>query len=131
MCSASSATGSYVVIDVMDSNERMGEDARSCTCYLTPITTKVDAYLYVLHQNAIQPGYNGCGSRVDIAVGSNTGSGVLRNTCYLGGSILLKNNTLSNITYVKEFPPYEDRYCVGLQSGIFSYMYMYDIRYSR
>lgn len=35
---------------------------------------------------------------------------------FLNGNVELKNNTVGNISFVKEFYPNDDRYCIGLRS---------------
>lgn len=126
MCSATTAIGNHVVVDVTDATKRMTEGINSCTCYITPVVYKENARLYVIKQSSVEPGYNGCGSRVDVAMANAENSGILRNICFIYGSnIELKNNSMGNITFVKEFPPHDDRYCFALRSGMaFSFLFI-------
>lgn len=116
MCKPTTVIGNHVVIDVTEAGERM-VDINACTCYLTPVITKEKARLYVLKQSSLEPGYNGCGSRIDVIIDSTQESGVIRNVCFLNGNVELQNNTIGNISFVKEFYPNDDRYCIGLRSG--------------
>nr|XP_022291757.1 uncharacterized protein LOC111103049 isoform X2 [Crassostrea virginica] len=115
MCRASTAFGNFVVVDVTGAADRMVEGINSCTCYITPVVYKENARLYVIKQISVEPGYNGCGSRVDVVMTSTEDSGILRNICFINGNIEVKNNSMGNISFVKEFPPNDDRYCVGLR----------------
>lgn len=117
MCKHTKVIGNHVVIDVTDAGKRMVNGINACTCYLTPVITKEKARLYVLKQSSLEPGYNGCGSRIDVIIDSTQESGVIRNVCFLNGSVELQNNTIGNISFVKEFHPHDDRYCIGLRSG--------------
>ncbi|XP_034334277.2 uncharacterized protein [Magallana gigas] len=116
MCKPTSIFGNHVVIDVTEAGERMVDGINVCTCYLTPVITKEKARLYVLKQSSLEPGYNGCGSRIDVIIDSTQESGMNRNVCFLNGNVELKNNTVGNISFVKEFYPNDDRYCIGLRS---------------
>lgn len=125
MCRASTAIGNFVVVDVTDATKRMTEGINSCNCYITPVVYKENARLYVIKQSSLEPGYNGCGSRVDVVMTSTEDSGILRNICFINGNIEVKNNSMGNISFVKEFPPNDDRYCVGLRSGMaFSFLFI-------
>ncbi|XP_022291757.2 uncharacterized protein LOC111103049 isoform X2 [Crassostrea virginica] len=117
MCRASTAIGNFVVVDVTDATKRMTEGSNSCTCYITPVVYKENARMYVFKQASLEPGYNGCGSRVDVVMTTTEDSVIFRNICFIksNGNIEVKNNTMGNISFVKEFPPNDDRYCVGLR----------------
>ena len=118
MCSASTAIGNFVVVDVTGAVDRMVEGINSCNCYITPVVYKENARMYVFKQVSLEPGYNGCGSRVDVVMTSTEDSGILRNICFINGNIEVKNNSMGNISFVKEFLPNDDRYCVGLRTGM-------------
>ena len=112
MCSADVVNGQNVVLD-LNSADDTSHSSCSCEAYISGNQNAIQ--LRALF--ALQPGYNGCGTHIDITIAPQGSTS--RHACFINNvDSVVDDGDEVTITLTKESTTVDSSYCLNLKLGI-------------